>query len=180
MLHTWYRSCYNSLHLVYWCILQVFTVTLKNPQPCSWVMRSCVLRRNFEIIFHKLCCSKVQPGEGGKCACELYSQAVSEGIKILFVKLSNRWLWMGEWQLLAILLHQTVVISAAATILSRPPHGDFSFCMYVWPLVWYSVCGSGSYLAVQSLHHYPWVDFAHKPCSRWWEIQTWTTQVIIY
>lgn len=61
-----------------------------------------------------------------------------------------------------------------------PPRGDFSFFMYVWPLVRYSVCGSRSYLAVQSIHHYPWVDFAHKPCSRWREMQTWTTQVTIY
>lgn len=34
-----------------WCILQVFTVTLNNPELYSWVKTSCVLRRNFEMVF---------------------------------------------------------------------------------------------------------------------------------
>lgn len=33
------------------CILQVFAVTLNNPELCSRVKISCVLRRNFEMVF---------------------------------------------------------------------------------------------------------------------------------
>lgn len=75
-----------------WCILQVFTVTLSHPQPSYWVMRFYVLWKNFEMVFHKLCCSKVQSGEGVKCACEVHSWAVDKDTETLFVKLSNGWL----------------------------------------------------------------------------------------
>lgn len=53
----------------------------------------------------------------GKCACERHSWAVDKG----FVKLSNRWLWICEWQLLGIPLHWIVVIPAASAILSWLP-----------------------------------------------------------
>lgn len=178
MFHTRFRSCYNSLHLVpgvscnIHCHLeQSRTIFLGEDILC--------FEKEVWNGFHKLSCSKVQPGERGKCSCELYNQAVNEGIKVLFVKLSNRRLWMGEWQLLAILLHRTAVISAAAAILSRL-HMEISVCVCMCGHWFDTVCGNRSYLAVQSIHHYPWVNFAHKPCSRWWEIQTWTTQVIIY